>query len=245
MSVTVAQINVVHSVTPLQEVHDFVRMQNKPVVVALQEPHINQSGQISVLPDSGMIFYRNIDPGVPRAAIYHTPDVPLTPHNQYMCGDMATALWQTNDHTLGVVMVVSLYVEGRAKKKPGEKPKPILPPNFKALVGYCLRRHYQILVLGDLNAHSVCWGEYETDPRGEYMENYFIQRGFDILNRGQRPHVFTYYRANAHSIIDVSLCTSLLSAYVKDWRVTDSVAHSDHMLIAMEVLLQPPPLLLS
>ena len=240
MSTIVAQINLNHSVPPHMETLTFLSQtltSNQPVIIGMQEPHVNASGMVSNFPDKEMIYYRNTADSVPRAAIYASIHANLVPHPTFMSSDMATAIWSTGDSNITTVMVISLYLDGDAIKKK----MPVIPPNFKKCIAYCERNKIQFLILSDLNAHSPWWGEIETNPRGKILEKYIMAHNLSIHNVGERPEVFTYFRENAQTIPDVTLSSGALGRYVSDWQITDVVTSSDHLLMCMKVNFTPAP----
>lgn len=54
-----------------------------------------------------------------------------------------------------------------------------------------------VILLGDLNAKSRAWGAVVTDPRGEATEEWLLESGLVVLNKGA---VLTCVRQNGGSI---------------------------------------------
>ncbi|KAA5776705.1 hypothetical protein F3H09_33045, partial [Pseudomonas aeruginosa] len=59
----------------------------------------------------------------------------------------------------------------------------------------------RILVLGDLNAKSLAWGSSRTCPRGRAVEEWLVESGLVVLNRGTE---FTCVRRLGGSVVDVT-----------------------------------------
>ncbi|KAJ0179616.1 hypothetical protein K1T71_005328 [Dendrolimus kikuchii] len=86
-----------------------------------------------------------------------------------------------------------------------------------------------VLVLGDFNAKSVSWGSPNTCARGEALEEWAIEKGLVVLNRGS---VHTCVRQQGGSIVDVTFASPELARRVRDWRVVTGVETlSDHRYI--------------
>ncbi|KAJ0172319.1 hypothetical protein K1T71_012292 [Dendrolimus kikuchii] len=95
-----------------------------------------------------------------------------------------------------------------------------------------------VLVLGDLNAKSVAWGSPSTCARGEALEEWVIEKGLVVLNRGS---VHTCVRQQGGSIADVSFASPELARRVRDWRVVTGVETlSDHRYIRFSVSARNP-----
>ncbi|KAJ0169562.1 hypothetical protein K1T71_014747 [Dendrolimus kikuchii] len=95
-----------------------------------------------------------------------------------------------------------------------------------------------VLVLGDFNAKSVSWGSPNTCARGEALEEWAIEKGLVVLNRGS---VHTCVRQQGGSIVDVTFASPELARRVRDWRVVTGVETlSDHRYIRFSVSARNP-----
>ncbi|KAJ0175991.1 hypothetical protein K1T71_008165 [Dendrolimus kikuchii] len=95
-----------------------------------------------------------------------------------------------------------------------------------------------VLVLGDFNAKSVAWGSPRTCARGEALEEWAIEKGLVVLNRGS---VHTCVRQQGGSIVDVTFASPELARRVRDWRVVTGVETlSDHRYIRFSVSARNP-----
>jgi hypothetical protein len=81
------------------------------------------------------------------------------------------------------------------------------------VIGAAVRRAAprQVLLLEDLNAKSVVWGNPATTARGHAFELWAAAVGLSILNRGS---VHTCVRRQGGSIVDLSLATTALARRV-------------------------------
>jgi len=90
------------------------------------------------------------------------------------------------------------------------------------------RPNETLIVAGDFNAKSSCWGSSDDDHKGEALESMVASLGLWTNNVGSRP---TFRRGASSSIIDVTF--SGPGPYVvRDWRVLDDYSASDHMYLS-------------
>lgn len=90
----------------------------------------------------------------------------------------------------------------------------------------------EAIILGDLNIKSPQWGAPRTDARGEYFTEWISSMNIITLNSGNTP---TFIRGNSVSYIDVTCSTSKIARYIKNWKVLEDEAISDHNFIYFEV----------
>ncbi|KLV34219.1 hypothetical protein AB894_15215 [Piscirickettsia salmonis] len=94
-------------------------------------------------------------------------------------------------------------------------------------------RSLPVLVLGDFNAKNLAWGSRLTDVRGRMVEDWALETGLVVLNRGSVP---TCVRMQGESVVDISFASPALSPRVVDWRVMEEVeTFSDHRYIRFNV----------
>jgi len=96
-----------------------------------------------------------------------------------------------------------------------------------------------LVVAGDFNAHSPEWGSVRLDSRGSMLSDLAAMLGLIVCNVGTRP---TFSRANAASIIDVTLTRSLSRGrqLITGWTVLEDVfSASDHSYIEFRVSPRP------
>ena len=97
------------------------------------------------------------------------------------------------------------------------------------------------LVLGDFNAKNLAWGSRYTDTRGRMVEDWALESGLVVLNRGS---VHTCVRVQGSSVVDITFASPALSPRVVNWRVVEGVEnYSDHRYIRFDVstLTSDPP----
>ena len=207
----------------------YLHIQNKlqdgyPVIAAIQEPQLN-SGFITTFPDRNMIYCRTTKNATPRAALFISNGLYVSPMPAYMEGDMATGLWTTNDKRFKYVVVSSIYMDG----------KKAIPEKFQKLLNFCKRKRLPYICMADTNAHTPVWGELHTDPRGTIMEDKVMRNNIAILNRGRRPHTFTWKVNDSESIIDITFCSQDLVSQLQNWKAEwKAVCNSDHSTISMD-----------
>ena len=203
------------------------------VIAALQEPQVNEN-TITVFPDRNLIYCRNPDlcsknaeggrlP--PRAALFVSNGLYVSPLPTFTNGDMATALWATKDDRFKHILISSIYMDGKLP----------ITPLFERVIKYCKRKRLPYIFLIDSNAHTPLWGELKTDQKGAVMEGHIINNAMTILNRGRRPFVFTWKRNEFESIIDISLCSQELESFMQNWKCQyREICDSDHCTISID-----------
>lgn len=93
-----------------------------------------------------------------------------------------------------------------------------------------------VLVLGDFNAKSSAWGSQRTDARGQVLEQWAVETGLLVLNRGS---VYTCVRQRGGSVVDITFASPAIARRVHDWRVMEEVETlSDHRYINFHVSAQ-------
>ena len=152
-----------------------------------------------------------------RAAIVCSTHLNMWPDREFCSGDMVTCLLNTKKH--GEIYVVSLYCNIDLQP---------VPDKLKALLTKARRLRKQILILGDLNAHSsAAWNSKDTNARGKAWEKFISDKGLRVMNRGDR---FTFIAPTGQSIVDVTIATPGVAELVKHWATVDYVPSTDHVL---------------
>ena len=159
----------------------------------------------------------------PRAALFFSKNLYIWGVADFTNQMMATGLWLKEDGQQ--IYVVSLYTDGTIQQK-----DMVIEPLLDQLVRSARQEGREVLILADANAWNTLWGSEETNNRGEAWEGFIVENRLKVLNRGER---FTYVRYNSQTKIDISLITGGLDDKVKEWRVRDAVACSDHCSIEM------------
>ncbi|ETO08756.1 hypothetical protein RFI_28632 [Reticulomyxa filosa] len=98
-----------------------------------------------------------------------------------------------------------------------------------------------IIIGGDWNAHHPAWLDENVDEMGEAVLEFIISNNLHILN--SYPYDCTYYKYNASSSIDVTLCSSSLVGLCNNWRTDEDEfdVHSDHLPITFNIFAQWAP----
>ena len=66
-----------------------------------------------------------------------------------------------------------------------------------------------VILMGDLNARSLLWGDTRCNKSGEILENFVKKPEVNILNDGE----YTFHAANGTSIIDLSIVTDSITSW--------------------------------
>ena len=200
-----------------------------PMIVGITEPHVGR--RISYLPDRCLIYQRTGADNA-RAALLSTADLNVQPMAQFTGRDIATGFWNTGHNDMKNVVITSVYMDSNNSET---IPWPAL---FRKLVVYCYNKGLELIVMSDTNAHATIWGETETNKRGDAIESLMARYGLRSMNMGGMPENFTYYRENSKTIIDVTMCSSIVSQFVTNWEVTNEIRSSDHRYIRFLVHLR-------
>ena len=137
----------------------------------------------------------------------------------YTDGDLVTCLWKLQGDK--EIVVASAYMDITLQE--------VASSTLEKLLDYCSQKNLELMLCADSNAHSSMWGCEETNRRGEVIEEILVTHGLEVKNTGNQ---FTFYRANCRTIIDITLTRGpTLAEAVKDWRVTDQVQGSDHLML--------------
>ena len=85
----------------------------------------------------------------------------------------------------------------------------------------------------DVNSHHTSWGSTNTNNRGEFLFNYIMASGVDVMNRSNRP---TFVTSNRQEVIDITTATVCIGNFIKDWHLTEEVSCSDHRYIRLTIM---------
>ncbi|XP_026727799.1 uncharacterized protein LOC113493949 [Trichoplusia ni] len=100
-------------------------------------------------------------------------------------------------------------------------------------------RSRPVVIAGDFNAKSTAWGSPVTSARGRLVEEWALELGLVLLNRGS---VQTCVRHNGGSIVDLSFASPVIGRRISDWRVVEgSETLSDHRYIRFSVCTNSSP----
>ena len=183
-------------------------------LVAVQEPCTFLQRVVNI---SGATVIMDSKADVIRAAFICSVHLDIWPDTEFCSGDMVTCLLKTKRY--GEIYVVSLYCD--AEEQP-------IPEKLRALLNKARRENKEVLVMGDLNAHSyACWNSKKTDTRGRAWEKLISDKGLRVLNRGDK---FTFIASTGQTIVDVCMATPGLAKLARHFATIDHVPSSDHVL---------------
>lgn len=83
----------------------------------------------------------------------------------------------------------------------------------------------EVIVAGDFNAHSPCWGSPSTCPKGDALTDFFNSLGLVVVNQGGAP---TFERGGQSSHIDVTFASPSVYRQIDMWKVLGEDVASDH-----------------
>jgi ribonuclease HI len=187
-------------------------------ICLIQEPYLWQKNVCGL--DQTKLFYpRDVDA---RTAIFS--NLPLTFHANLSGRDCSTCSVELNGQR---VYFSSVYLDIL---------KSVEEPNWlKAMSkAQSTQRHY--FAAADVNAHSTLWGSPQSNPRGNELEDLIYAQGLSLINQGCKP---TFETKRGSSIIDLTLTSPSLAAFVTNWKVCDEMHLSDHHLLTCQVRLTP------
>lgn len=207
--------DMLNNLQPLNENTNRNSMQVDSFLIGIQEPPVHRS-RIHGFDRSHKLHYAPVDQV--KAALYISSNLKSWPMPEFTNQDMATCTVKVGP-PLNNIIVTSVYMDIL---------KPVWPLAFKKLVEQVRRQNQSLLVLADTNSHSTLWGCPESNSRGEEFENNLIGSDLEIHNVGNEP---TFLNCRSATIIDVTMTSSNLSQYIRDWRVNESFPGSDHCLI--------------
>ena len=198
------------------------------MVTLMTEPYTCDN-KITGLPrGTKMVYHRSKNPGgEPRAGIASTPDVSLTAMDSWCNRDCAIALAKVGGKR---TVLVSLYLDIQKEVQPGW---------LDSLMDMIDSKGYPVILGIDSNAHSTLYGS-DSNRRGEAFEDFIMQYGLGVENRGTTP-TFETRRGDKMigTHIDVTL-TRGVTADIQNWRVCTEYNASDLNTIKFETQTQKP-----
>ncbi len=81
---------------------------------------------------------------------------------------------------------------------------PVVSPELNRLQKYCRDERIPLIIGMDSNAHSTVWGEGESNHRGVELEQWLMEMGMNVENRGRVP-TFTPLNGSRSTIIDLTI----------------------------------------
>jgi hypothetical protein len=112
------------------------------------------------------------------------------------------------------------------------------PPNnlLIELVRYCRTNNLKLVGCADANAHNLAWGSTDTNQRGIDLLDFFLLENIIVCNSGDKP---TFVVKNRSEVLDITFVNHNMINYIKDWKVSDVEALSDHKAIDFNVDFNP------
>ena len=199
----------------------------KSFLISLQEPPVHNSRVVGLGTQQNVFFDRTTDR--PRTAIFASRDLQLWAVPEFTTKDLTTCIWLKDGRE---VFVASAYFDINLDS--------VVPTILNRLLQHCDRKRKEVIICADTNAHSSLWNSMDTNSRGEILEEWIFQHNLEIQNNGDH---FTFFRRDVQTIIDVTFTRGpLISREVKNWRVSEEVLGSDHLLIEWRFTISPTAL---
>ena len=223
------QINLQHSKKASLELNiQFSKLDN--FLILSQEPY-QYENRIKCLPNNTNILYNNPNNLKPRTCIIAHRNMKTFLLPQLSDQDTTVCSWELPppNSSLKQVIIISSYWDINL---------PSIPQSLINAVNYCNTNNLPFIIGTDSNAHSTLWGSPNTDARGGQLEDFLIDLGIDLLNRGDTP---TFRTIRASSIIDLTLCSPSLTTFITNWRIQETPSLSDHAAIQLNFTPTPSP----
>ena len=164
----------------------------------------------------------------PRAAIYASSNLHLWLVPEFTSADLVTCIWKLQGGK--EYYVASAYLDITNHE--------VIDKKLSDLLEFCSRGDKELLLCADTNAHSSLWNSPDTNPRGEKMEEMIFKFNLSVQNEGSH---FTFFRGSARTIVDVTMTMGAnVGAAISDWRVSDEVQGSDHLLLEWRIPISRP-----
>ena len=152
----------------------------------------------------------------PRAVLYIPKIIKCVSVPQMSNPDCQVALLYLQT---GTILVASIYLDINLSP---------VPDWLEAITEYAASKRYPLLITMDSNAHSTLYGPDDND-RGRRLEQFIIDNGLTVVNRGNTP---TFQTLQAESFIDITLVKDV---EIHNWRVSLDYNASDHNSIYFEI----------
>ena len=201
--------------------HLFASQLESSTIGLLTEPY-HYKNKIPKLGSLFELFPDTTLSSPPRAAILVPRSLQAT-YLPHLSGPDVTVLFFRR-HKL---LVVSGYCDKNLE---------MIQPWMTDIMDYADNKNCKIVLGLDSNAHSELYGQ-ETDGRGEILEEFILNHGLEVNNRGTTPTFCTLRGTTlATSFIDITLSRDLT---IVDWLVDETFNNSDHNTLSYELLLSP------
>ncbi len=151
-------------------------------------------------------------------------DINFWPVEPFMTKDLAVAALELSDNKL--IYIASGYLDITRE---------VILKEMDDLIQHCNRNKIPLLLGIDSNAHSVTWGESNTNKRGETLEEWLIINELQVENVGAVP-TFIHDNGLSKSIIDLTITNRWAMNKVSEWEVAvNENSFSDHRKINFQL----------
>ena len=189
----------------------------------VQEPKLTDN-KVKDFSDNVKIFQSADDNN--RAAIFVHKDFNGFLLNQFSNRDQCAIRVKTNNTT---IIYVSVYMPGDSLQSP---PNKILCD----LVRYCKEKNLILVGCADANAHNLAWGSTDTNQRGIDLLDFLLLENIIVCNSGDKS---PFVVKNRSEVLDITFVNHNMINYIKDWKVSNVEALSDHKAIDFNVDFNP------
>lgn len=197
--------------------------QSKLDIALIQEPWANNYKVLGISTQSCKLIY-DTNQLVPRTAILVNGKANVLPITEFIKRDIvAISIEVPTSRGVKEMYVASAYFPGDEDNIP--------PTDVTDFIAYCKKNNKPFIIGCDANAHHTVWSSTDVNNRGELLLEYIIKNNIDISNKGCEP---TFVTSNRNEVLDLTLCSPILSENVKNWHVSDEISLSDHRQILFE-----------
>ncbi|XP_014218311.1 uncharacterized protein LOC106646709 [Copidosoma floridanum] len=96
-----------------------------------------------------------------------------------------------------------------------------------------------VVLVGDYNFKAIAWREPRTDSRGQAVIEFAARLDLIVMNSGSSA---TFRQpSDRGTIIDLTLISSQMVAWVSDWQVLKNYTASNHQYLSFEAMVSAPP----
>ena len=184
----------------------------------IQEPSLYKN-RLNNVPAGADRFPSPFITDKPRAAIFASSELRFLELPSLEDRDTTVCLAKLNGRR---TVIASVYLDIDNEDVISEK--------LRSISLYASANNCPLIIGMDSNCHSTLFG-LETNRRGEKLEDFVMDEGFEVENVGTTP---TFQSSRYATCIDVTLTRGLQNV-VKKWRVDESCNASDHNTILFEV----------
>lgn len=214
------QINLQHSKVATTNLVQHLQLQT-PFIALIQEPWIHGNKIMGLGPQ----IISHSGSQSPRSAIIHSRGFQIWNIPELTDRDITTCSWNTgsSNSTLNEIILISGYWDIHS---------PGLPTTLNKAITHCQDNNIPFICSLDSNAHSTLWGCGISNERGTILEDYLIELGVNLLNKGNES---TFSSPVGSSIIDITFTSSILEPFLKNWHISKIPSFSDHKYLIFQL----------